>query len=62
MRNVTPAFNHSPAGSCPGVSPPGLHLRLVPRTQSTNDGFAKIGARHRAEAVRYAYRHGIAEA
>ncbi|WP_432948352.1 response regulator [Kribbella sp. CA-253562] len=27
-----------------------------------NNTFAKIGARHRAEAVRYAYRHGIAEA
>ncbi|MEU4393020.1 response regulator transcription factor [Kribbella sp. NPDC023855] len=27
-----------------------------------NNTFAKIGARHRAEAVRYAYRHGLAEA
>lgn len=27
-----------------------------------NNTFAKIGARHRAEAVRYAYHHGLAEA
>ncbi|WP_460664349.1 hypothetical protein [Kribbella swartbergensis] len=26
-----------------------------------NNTFAKIGARHRAEAVRYAYRTGIAD-
>jgi DNA-binding NarL/FixJ family response regulator len=26
-----------------------------------NNTFAKIGARHRAEAVRYAYRNGLAE-
>jgi DNA-binding NarL/FixJ family response regulator len=26
-----------------------------------NNTFAKIGARHRAEAVRYAYRNGIAD-
>jgi DNA-binding CsgD family transcriptional regulator len=26
-----------------------------------NNTFAKIGARHRAEAVRYAYRNGLAD-
>ena len=26
-----------------------------------NNGFAKIGARNRADAVRYAYRHGLAQ-
>ncbi|GAA0589792.1 response regulator transcription factor [Kribbella sandramycini] len=47
-----------------GLSNPEIAARLFigEATVKThiNNTFAKIGARHRAEAVRYAYRHGIA--
>ncbi|GAA3560338.1 response regulator transcription factor [Kribbella ginsengisoli] len=48
-----------------GLSNPEIAQRLFigETTVKThiNNTFAKIGARHRAEAVRYAYRHGLAD-
>ncbi|WP_281262522.1 response regulator transcription factor [Nocardia nova] len=39
------------------------HLFVSPATVKThiNNAFAKIGARNRADAVRYGYRHGLAD-
>ncbi|WP_227462685.1 MULTISPECIES: response regulator transcription factor [Nocardia] len=39
------------------------HLFVSPATVKThiNNAFAKIGARNRADAVRYSYRHGLAD-
>jgi DNA-binding NarL/FixJ family response regulator len=49
-----------------GLSNPQIaaHLFIGQTTVKThiNNAFAKIGARNRAEAVRYAYRNGLAEA
>ncbi|WP_369801846.1 response regulator transcription factor [Nocardia sp. BMG51109] len=48
-----------------GLSNPEIAAALVVEETTVkthiNNAFAKIGARNRADAVRYAYRHGLAE-